>query len=606
MLVGGGLLAGVSPLPPCLSDALAWLGPTAVYAAEAKSITFGPVESPSASRGSLWQLPVQGDDTTTVHQQPTLLRLPNPYRLIVDIPNSQLGMPETVVPIEKHGLLRLELSETRGTFYNATRVVLYVDSAKTLARVSAAMTPTGLQIGWLRDEPTAASLAPPLPGRPPSLAAEVPATFPADTARIDSVTYQENALVLRASDQKSPLKIKRQWVMQDARGIPNRYVVDVSPAVLTDPAFTRPFRDVEPPFQVVRVGQFEPTTVRIVIDSRTPERFGIVYPEPNASTLAIRGYRGPDAATVPADVGQGQLQNVYIDREGNNVVVRLATTSPMSSRVVKKGDRLWVELDNMAAERGWVRFDHDQFPEVRFLRIEPLTAQQPNSKFVLALSHPDTRYDARLSADGKLLEIFLTPIPGMVGGVPEINQARFEGRAVVVVDAGHGGKDFGAMRGSYVEKTLNLAVALRLKQALEARGIKVMMTRDSDVFLPLPEITRITNTIKPDVFVSVHTNSSTNAAINGLETYYFTPQSIPLARVVHSRLINQIASPDRGVRQARFYVIHHTQVPAILCEMGYISNPSERESLFSEARMQRTANAIADGVVAFLRAQRGN
>jgi N-acetylmuramoyl-L-alanine amidase len=91
-----------------------------------------------------------------------------------------------------------------------------------------------------------------------------------------------------------------------------------------------------------------------------------------------------------------------------------------------------------------------------------------------------------------------------------------------------------------------------------------------------------------------------NVATHGVETYFYTPQSIPLAKKVHAREIAAVRERDGGVKQARFYVIHHTDVPAILCEVGYVSNPGELSTLQSAERKSRTAQSIADGVVDYL------
>jgi N-acetylmuramoyl-L-alanine amidase len=137
---------------------------------------------------------------------------------------------------------------------------------------------------------------------------------------------------------------------------------------------------------------------------------------------------------------------------------------------------------------------------------------------------------------------------------------------------------------------------------LEAKGFKVYMTRSTDVFLPLPEISAITNRVNPDLFISIHHNASVNTALNGIETYYYTPQSVALARKIHAREINSVGVRDGGVKRAMFYVIHHTNVPSVLCEVGYVSNPSERDDLQTYERRAKTARAIADGVVDYLKA----
>jgi N-acetylmuramoyl-L-alanine amidase len=263
-----------------------------------------------------------------------------------------------------------------------------------------------------------------------------------------------------------------------------------------------------------------------------------------------------------------------------------------------------------------VTYDKQQFSEIQDIRLSPLTPDEPNTRMVIRLSNPSVEMDSHVSLDGRTMEVVLTPKSytalNYARRLPKINIPDAEstwtapvtklrkGDFTVVVDAGHGGKDLGANRNNVYEKDLNLSVALKLKKALEARGVNVQMTRATDMFLELSQITAISNRIKPDAFISVHTNASLSPAANGLETYYYTPQSVPLAKAVHKHAVNNINSPDRGVRKAMFYVIHHTQIPAVLFEMGYISHPTEREALQSETRQNATAEALAQGVVEFL------
>jgi hypothetical protein len=101
--------------------------------------------------------------------------------------------------------------------------------------------------------------------------------------------------------------------------------------------------------------------------------------------------------------------------------------------------------------------------------------------------------------------------------------------------------------------------------------------------------------------VSVHINSlETNTHTTGIETYYQNEASKDLAKFIHNSLVAGLAAPDRGVRKARFYVINHTPVPAILAEVGFISNKEEREKLSSSDYQRQIAAAVADGVILFL------
>ena len=107
---------------------------------------------------------------------------------------------------------------------------------------------------------------------------------------------------------------------------------------------------------------------------------------------------------------------------------------------------------------------------------------------------------------------------------------------------------------------------------------------------------------KPEIFVSIHVNSAVATEPKGIETHYYHDYSVPLAKTVHSHLAKNIDTKDRGLFKSKFYVINHTTVPAILVEMGFISNEEERNELVSDSRKQKTAKAIAEGIIEYLKA----
>jgi len=171
----------------------------------------------------------------------------------------------------------------------------------------------------------------------------------------------------------------------------------------------------------------------------------------------------------------------------------------------------------------------------------------------------------------------------------------------LVLDAGHGGSDPGAQRGEAREKEMTLGIINQLKKRLEANGAFITMTRSDDTFVSLEDRVKITNLVMPKAFVSVHINAleSTND-IKGVETYFQTEQSRPLAEAIHNSLYTSLGVPNRGIRKARFYVINHTTVPAILAEVGYISNKDEREKLISSDYQGKIADALAQGVILYV------
>src|SRR5213596_1973229 len=146
----------------------------------------------------------------------------------------------------------------------------------------------------------------------------------------------------------------------------------------------------------------------------------------------------------------------------------------------------------------------------------------------------------------------------------------------VVVDAGHGGKDTGAYRRSGPpEKMATLDVAKRLDRKLRESQLKTVMTRSSDVFIPLDERVAIENRQKNAIFVSVHFNDSRRRGIHGFETYYHSPIARELAYRIQQHLVTMRGASDRGVKTANFRVLRKAVYPAVLVECGFLSNRSE-------------------------------
>jgi N-acetylmuramoyl-L-alanine amidase len=169
--------------------------------------------------------------------------------------------------------------------------------------------------------------------------------------------------------------------------------------------------------------------------------------------------------------------------------------------------------------------------------------------------------------------------------------------STVVIDAGHGGFDRGGIPGQRIaEKTMTLDVAQRLKAVLIANGYRVIMTRDSDVFVPLPNRVAIANSYPDAVFVCIHFNSATRRGASGIETYFYSRESLPLASAVHYYVAGGAPTSNRGVRRRGYYVLRRTRVPAVLVECGFLTNPNEAEYAQSANYRQRLAEEIAHGI----------
>lgn len=180
-----------------------------------------------------------------------------------------------------------------------------------------------------------------------------------------------------------------------------------------------------------------------------------------------------------------------------------------------------------------------------------------------------------------------------------IGPSGLQGRKIVI-DAGHGGKDPGAVVNRSQEKEIVLDVSLRVQELLEKAGAEVLMTRADDRFLELWERVAFANDNKADSFVSIHANAATNAAANGTETFwnstYSGPESLLLAQKLHAQLIDKLGTNDRKVKEGKFQVIRQTTMPSVLIELGFMTNPEEALKLATDEFRQKAAEAIFQGL----------
>lgn len=168
----------------------------------------------------------------------------------------------------------------------------------------------------------------------------------------------------------------------------------------------------------------------------------------------------------------------------------------------------------------------------------------------------------------------------------------------VVLDAGHGGKDSGAVRRySPAEKTLALDVALRVDQKLRESQLHTVMTRADDTFIPLDNRVALGNAEKNSIFVSIHFNDSRRRGVRGFETYYHSPYAYDLASAIEQKLDSLPGAENRGVHQGRYRVIRNAHYPSVLVECGYLSNRGEGAQANSSAYRDRLADKIAEAIV---------
>ena len=172
---------------------------------------------------------------------------------------------------------------------------------------------------------------------------------------------------------------------------------------------------------------------------------------------------------------------------------------------------------------------------------------------------------------------------------------------IVCIDPGHGGKDPGAESGGVQEKDITLTVALKVGALL--KDCEVIYTRTEDMYVGLTERALIANQAKADLFVSVHCNSAPNASANGMEVYVHTTRSATSLRAAHAiydRLLPASGFRGRGVKAKDLAVLRETSMPAVLVELGFVSNPNDRAQLVSEVWQDKAAEAIVTGIMEVL------
>ena len=209
----------------------------------------------------------------------------------------------------------------------------------------------------------------------------------------------------------------------------------------------------------------------------------------------------------------------------------------------------------------------------------------------------------------------------------------------IVIDAGHGGHDPGTSHFGLKEKHLALDIARALRDRLKKEGLRVVLTREADLFIPLSGRPAIANRLRADLFVSVHINANRNSRVSGVEVYYprvsevssasvWPPsvassevgipsmsvrqvlwdmvlgrtrfQSRRLASTICRSMRTGLAVPCRAIKPARFVVLREAWMPSVLVEVGYVTNQQEAGRLANPAYRQDLAQAIAEGIVAYL------
>lgn len=354
--------------------------------------------------------------------------------------------------------------------------------------------------------------------------------------------------------------------------------------------------------ETVKIGQFENTTARIVITSKYAEAYMPVISPDGQNVEFVDTITGKRPLLQHPDAVFNSVTDDIIDTTTH--CVKLIFSKPVTYGIDRQSDKIDLYLFNVNKVN-----DIDLKESLLFDGAEMSSLSGKGIKLTIPLYQEDivdihTGNDGktiRLKIKSKVIELPKKDESPVITVPPVVISPNKPAEMVVVIDPGHGGSDCGAIRGKINEKNITLDISNRVAEILTSKGVDVYMTRDDDSTVSLQDRVAISENVNPDLFVSVHVNSSNSESPNGVETHYYKDNSLTLAKTIHASMLNHIKAKDRGLFKSKFYVINHTTAPAVLVEVGFLSNAAEREQLVTESRKQATAKAIAEGIYEYLK-----
>ena len=350
--------------------------------------------------------------------------------------------------------------------------------------------------------------------------------------------------------------------------------------------------------ETIKIGQNEPTKARIVVTSNDVDKFRPIYSYDRQSIFLAHDNRILGMKLYDKTAAIYTYSAKKINEETDTL--QFLFTEPIIHSIKKLNNKVEINLYNCSG------FNHEAYQKnlnsevLAKLRTEALPVY--GIKLIIPIKK-NTVLTYKESFDNKQLQLTLItpketeitkskPIPAIIKKNPNVK--------TIIIDPGHGGSDVGATRENIYEKDITLDMSKRLEEILKKKGYEVHMTRSKDTYVSLQDRVDFSEKNGGDLFISIHVNSSVTPEGNGLETHYYTPQSYEFAQIVHKEFASAINSKDRGLFKSKFYVINHTTCPSILVETGFISNPEERKELMTDQRRQKTAEAIAKGIMKYL------
>lgn len=429
--------------------------------------------------------------------------------------------------------------------------------------------------------------------------------------KIESITKKENGVLIKGYGF---FAFKPAIYLDN----PNRMVVDIQNATINSELQNATFTmstllnedNTLAQREILRVAQFDKNTVRLVIQGENAKDYGFVS-APDGQNLYIA--KRSDIINTSLTQNLSELLNISASEEKGIKVLSFDFNNPVALNIFEQNKKLYFDMQNISNTNSEIFLEpakNEYFSDIKVIRLA-----QDKMRIEFPLKE-NIEPSIRMAQNNARVKIYFDIAKPKIT-VPQEKQERnlfilkFKDKKIspmykVVIDPGHGGSDTGATRFFVDEKNINLDVARLLERELKKQKIHTYMTRETDKYLTLEERVLFSEEINPNLYISIHVNASTKEEIYGIETHWFRDESYELAEIVHKHMtskenLKKWNTIDRGLLKSKFYVINHTSAPAILVEIGFLSNEAERNKLLDKTRQEEIARAITDGIMEYLK-----
>ena len=569
-----------------------------------------------------WRFETSGNRltfTTAGGVQPRAQLIANPYRLVIDLPGTSIGSVRRALSpggaIREIRVGQVDSQTARIVVELARGYTLDPQQVKFKGRSASEWTveiPNPEPIQSSRSFPPRRTSAPPA-STPVSVSAR-------GKTLLRDIEVTEKGIVLRTNGETPAVEVNRprgaDWMTLDLPG------VTLSPNL--DRRSVRVNRFGIDSLRVAPLNGSTPTTrvtldlanTRAQLETRASNLGGVlIWPEGEAPPT-FGGQSG----------GFAKIESVQLRNNGTELVVnadqpisyttgwdRQTASYRITIYSAELAENVRLPRPSSSSPILWVRQREDDPETVTLLvqvgaRAEIGEVTQPNA----------SQLSLKLNADGLVTNPgTVSPLPQPPVGPPPrrpvalppqpirrpVPRGNRNERQVVVIDPGHGGNDSGAVGiGGLREKDVVIDISNDVTRILQEQGVQVVMTRRDDRTVELRPRTEFANRLNADLFVSIHANAAPGgySSANGVETFYYQ-SGRRLAQNIQGSIMESFDMRNRGVKRARFYVLRHTRMPAVLVEVGFVTGSSDSRVLAQPAQRRRMAEAIARGILRHIR-----